>query len=145
MTEAQRRLRELRERQSRERQRMAELATAERLTDETRAELDKIETGTPDLERQLRAAQATADGEGDAETRAAPADTEQRERIELRSKASVTAYLTAALSGRQVDGAEAELRAAAGVGDGFLSNFGTCRPRPNTGPMPRPTRPARSG
>ena len=51
MTNAQKRLRELRERQSKERQRMAELGRAESLTDETRAELDTIETGTPDLGR----------------------------------------------------------------------------------------------
>ena len=63
MTEAMKRIRELRERQSKERQRMAELGLAESLTDETRAELDKIETGTPDLERQLRAAQTAADAE----------------------------------------------------------------------------------
>ena len=56
MTPSQKRLCELRERQSRERQRMAELAVADALTDETRAELDQLETGTPDLERQLRAA-----------------------------------------------------------------------------------------
>ena len=46
MTKAQQQLRELRERQSRERQRMAELSREENLTDETRADLDKIESGT---------------------------------------------------------------------------------------------------
>ena len=56
MTKTQGALRDLRERQSKERGRMAELAVAAELTDETRAELDTIETGTPDLERQLRAA-----------------------------------------------------------------------------------------
>ena len=52
MTLAQKKLKELRERQSRERQRMAELAVVDELTDETRSELDALETGTPDLERQ---------------------------------------------------------------------------------------------
>ena len=42
-------------------------------------------------------------------------DSETRERLELRSKASVTGYLRAALAGRRVDGAEAELQSAAGV------------------------------
>lgn len=42
-------------------------------------------------------------------------DAEVRERIELRNKASLTGYLRAALAGRQVSGAEAELQAAAGV------------------------------
>ena len=56
MTKTQLKLRELRERQSKERGKMAELAVADNLTDETRAELDTIETGTPDLDRQIRAA-----------------------------------------------------------------------------------------
>ena len=55
MTPSQKRLRELKDRQSRERQRMAELSLLDDLDTETRAELDTIETGTPDLERQLRA------------------------------------------------------------------------------------------
>lgn len=121
MTEAQRRLRELRDRQSRERQRMAELAREAELTDETRAELDKIESGTPDLERQLRAAAQAVEDEDRAaadkakDTPANQADPEMRERIELRGKASLGRYLAAAIRGRAVDGAEAELQQAAGV------------------------------
>ena len=120
MTEAQKRLRDLKARQSRERQRMAELATAESLTDETRAELDTIESGTPDLERQIRAATVAVEQE-DAEAKAAGEacdvgpDVETRERVELRSKAQLTRYFRAAFKGRLPDGAEAELQAAAGV------------------------------
>ena len=119
MTEAQRKLRELRDRQSKERQRMAELSREESLTDETRAELDKIEAGTPDLERQIRAATAALeDEERESEEKAkaenAP-DAEMRERLELRGKARLSAYFLAAAKGRMVDGAEAELQAAAGV------------------------------
>ena len=117
MTEAQKRLRELTERQSRERQRMAELSREETLSDETRSELDRIEAGTPDLERQLRAARAAVETEDQASRRETPAeaDAETRERLELRSRASVGRYLAAALRGRAPDGAEAELQAAAGV------------------------------
>ena len=117
MTAAQKRLRELRERQSKERGRMAELAVVDELKDEQRAELDTIEKGTPDLERQIRAATVAMDTESEAaETRTAyNPDAEQRERIELRSKASLSTFLRCALSGQQVSGAEAELRAAAGV------------------------------
>ena len=121
MTEAQRKLRELTERQSRERQRMSELALLDELDDETRSELDKLERGTADVERQLRAArQAVQDEERAAEESAAAdePDAEMRERLELREKASLTSYITAALSGRMVDGAEAELRSAAGISDG---------------------------
>ena len=117
MTEAQRRLHALIQRQSRERGRMAELVALDELTDETRSELDTIERGTPDLERQLRAARISIEEEErEAETRAAnEPNAEQRDRIELRGRASLTAYLRVALEGRQVDGAEAELRSAAGV------------------------------
>lgn len=117
MTPAQKRLRELRERQSKERGRMAELAVLDELNDDQRSELDTIERGTPDLERQIRAAVKVCEGEEtEQETRAAAEpDAERRERIELRQKASLCSYLRAALEGRQVDGAEAELRSAAGV------------------------------
>ena len=60
------------------------------LSDEQRSELDTIEKGTPDLERQIRAATVSVEEEEkEAEQQAA----EQRERIELRSKASLTNYL----------------------------------------------------
>ena len=117
MTSAQRRLRDLRDRHSRERGRMAELSLVDALSDEQRSELDNLEKSTPDLERQLRAATvALEDEEKETETRAATEpDTEQRERIELRSKAQLTNFLMSAARGRMVDGAEAELQAAAGV------------------------------
>ena len=118
MTKAQQRLKQLRERQSRERQKMAEIGLAETMTDEMRSELDTIENGTPDLERQIRAATVAVEqeeAEQKVETRATEPDTEMRERIELRSKASLTNYLLAAAQGRMVSGAEAELAAAAGV------------------------------
>ena len=118
MTAAQKRLRELRERQSKERGRMAELALVDTLDGEQREELDTIERGTPDLERQIRAATVAVESE-EAEQRTAAnenePDGEQRERLELRSKAMLTNYLLAAARGRMVDGAEAELSAAAGV------------------------------
>ncbi len=96
---------------------MAELAMVDELNDETRVELDALETGTPDLERQLRAAQAAVDSEQDGETTRTDGkgDAEARERLELRRKASLGNYLAAAARGRMVDGPEAELAAAAGV------------------------------
>ena len=115
MTTAQKRLRELRDRQSRERQRMVELSREESLTDETRAELDRIESGTPDLERQLRAATLAVETE-DASSKVGTrdgGDAEHRARIELRSKASLGRYLAAHLKGRLPDGAGGELAQAA--------------------------------
>ena len=121
MLNSQKRLRELRDRQSRERGRMSELALVDELTDEQRSEFDNLEKGTADLERQIRAAMvAVEDDEKEAETRALDEpDREMRERTELRSRASLTNFLTAAISGRQVSGAEAELQSAAGIGDGI--------------------------
>ena len=117
MTEAQKRLRDLRDRQSRERQHMVELSLVDGLSDKQRSELDAIERGTPDLERQIRAASVALEtDEREAETCAATApDAEQRERVELRSKAKLTNFLLNAARGRMVDGAEAELQSAAGV------------------------------
>ena len=118
MTPAQTKLRQLRERQSQERGRVAELAVADALTDETRAEMDTIETGTPDLERQLRAATSAVETE-ESEQRAAgdtPAgDTEDRERAELRGKVKLGGYVAAAIEQRGADGAEAEYNAAVGI------------------------------
>ena len=93
MTQNQRRLRELRDRQSHERQRMAELSRLESLDDETRAEYDKLESGTPDLERQLRAAERACQHDDKAAEQEAvetgPMSPELRERIELRSRCRV--------------------------------------------------------
>ena len=121
MTDAQKRLRELRSRQSKERGTMATLAIADALTDETRAALDEIERGTADLERLLRAAQIAVDDE-DAEQRAAgnaarapEGDAETRERADLRAKVSMTGYVSAAIEQRSADGAEAEFNAALGI------------------------------
>ena len=120
MTPAQKTLRDLRNRQSKERGRMAELGAAESLTDETRAELDGIENGTPDLERQIRAATVAVETE-ESEQRAAGAaagnpasDAEDRERAELRGKVKLGAYVAAAIEQRSADGAEAEFNAALG-------------------------------
>ena len=117
MIPTQKRLRDLRDQQSRERGRMAELSLIDELGDEHRSELDAIETSTPDLERQLRAAVIALEiEEKETETRAATEpDAEQRERIELRSKAMLTNYFLSAARGRMTDGAESELQAAAGI------------------------------
>ena len=97
---------------------MAELGMVDELTDETRAELDGIESGTPDLERQIRGATVAVETE-EAEQRAAGADAaapggdaEDRERLELRGKIVLGRFLGAALEKRAADGAEAEYMAA---------------------------------
>ena len=117
MSPSQQKLRSLRDRQSRERGKMAELGLADELSDETRAELDGIEAGTADLERQIRASQIAVDEEDRSsiiERGTAAPDPELRERVELRSRVAVGKYLQAALKGRAPDGAEGELQQAVG-------------------------------
>ena len=117
MTDTQKRLRDLLARQSRERQRMAELAGLDELTDETRAELDTLETGTPDLERQIRAARVAVEAEGEGETRTTgdDPDAETRELRQLRDKIQLSGYVAAAVEQRAADGAEAEYNATRGI------------------------------
>ena len=120
MTSTQKRLRDLRERQSKERGRMAELALLETLSDEHRAELDTIESGVPDLERQLaphdrrRGRRARAAGRrhrrGPARRRRGDARA-----AALREKVSLSAYVSAAIEQRAADGAAAEYNAALGL------------------------------
>ena len=144
MTAAQKRLRELRERQSKERGRMAELSLLEELTDEQRSELDQIERGTPDLERQTRAAVVAAeDEEKEAETRAATEpDAEQRERIELRSKASLSTFCAARFPASKYRVPRPSY-APPLVSPESRSNFGTCRNKRSSAPrQKRPAQPA---
>ena len=103
---------------SEQRSKLAELAALEELTDEQRGQLDTLSAAHQDTERQLRAAIAA---EGDDVRDADPeVDPEVRERMELRSKASVGAFLAAALSGRLPGGPEAEYGAALGVPAGHI-------------------------
>lgn len=110
----------IRLRLSQVRQRLNEISGLEgdTFTDEVRSEAASLQTEYADLETRHRAT-IVAEGEGETRANGEDPDAEARERLELRSRASLTGYLKAALSGRQVDGAEAELRDAAGVGDGI--------------------------
>ena len=104
-------LQKLRLRLSEVRQRLNAISGIEgdAFTDEIRAEAETLQTEYADLETRHRAAIVAEEGEAETRANAGP-DAEARERLELRSKASLTAYITAALAGRQVDGPEAELR-----------------------------------
>ena len=85
---------------------------------------------TPELRSEREALSQELDDLGDKEndalkledegvTRPAEPDAEMRERVELRSRASLTTFLLNAVKGRLASGAEAELQSAAGVGDGI--------------------------
>ena len=65
------------------------MALVDELTEEQHSDLDTIERGAPDLERQLRAAMIAVEQE-ESEQRQQTVehpDTEPRERVELRSRA----------------------------------------------------------
>ena len=95
------------------RAKLNELAGVEELTDEQRQESDGLTVEYRSVETKLRAAIV---GEASTETTGPTAqDAEHRERIELRGRATFGRYLSAALRGRQPDGAEAEYAAAVGV------------------------------
>lgn len=123
VTKAQAALRAAREAKSQNRQRLAEIglmAEAD-VTDEIRAEQDRLEAAVPDLERRERAAQVAVDNEeaeqraeGDA-ARQPEGDAEDRERAELRRKVKLAGYVAAAVEQRAAAGAEAEFNAALGI------------------------------
>ena len=102
------------------RQRLNEISGLEGddFTLEVRSEAESLQKEYRDLELRHRSAVIA---EGETETRALQTepDAEMRERLELRSRASLTNYLRSALAGRLPSGAEAELNAAAGIGDGI--------------------------
>ena len=101
---------------SEKRQKINALLGKEDRTAEETSELDSATKRMGDAEVEYRAAVTVEEAEAeDARKAAGDPDPEKRERIELRSKASLGAFFRAALTGRVVSGAEAELQAAAKV------------------------------
>ena len=90
-------------------------------TEEERAELTKLTDEIQGLEVEFRAAVAAEENvePGETEKVEATEDTETRERRELRSKARVSDFVTAVLTGRPVTGASGEYADAVGV-PGFM-------------------------
>ena len=135
--------------QSELRQRINELLDkgAESLTDEERTELTTKTTRAQATETELRAA-ITVEGDPhhrDHHVNVDGLDSEQRERIELRSKAKLSSFLVsaAAAGACRCNGAEAELQAAAGVAGhsdwscGILRSLPSSAQVPSTAPSPR--------
>ena len=88
--------------------------------------LATIQTEFRAVEKRRRIA---IEAEGEGETTATTPDSELRERIELRGKASLGRFVLSALKGRIVQGAEAELMDAAGIDDGIpLELWDTAQP-----------------
>ena len=114
MTPAQR----LQVEQSEKRQKINELLAADDIGDEQRTELGTLTGRMQEIEVELRAAIVAESAAEETRLQTEP-DSELRERRALREKASLLNFLQAALAGRRVDGAEAELQAAAEVRDGI--------------------------
>ncbi|MDE0458416.1 MAG: hypothetical protein OXI15_14070 [Chromatiales bacterium] len=103
--------------QSEKRERVNALLAKDELTGEERTELDTLTGRLQEIEGEYRAAVTVEQADLEAEQRAAGnvPDAEMRERIELRGRARLTNFITAALRGRLPEGAERELAEAAGV------------------------------
>ena len=129
--------------QSTKHQRARELLGKDEMSADERVELDTITKRAQEIEVEYRAALITEDA--DLEQRkgeAGEADAEQRERVELRSKASLGTFMKAALTGRVVSGAEAELQAAAGVDGIPMELWDVPRPEQRNGAEHRAITPA---
>lgn len=100
------------------RQKLNELAGADSLTDEQKAEAAKLTDEYNTLEVQYRAA-LTAEGDEEARRQSLEGsdDGDGAELRQLAGRARLGRYLAAAVSGRALDGAERELSEALGVGE----------------------------
>ena len=98
---------------SEQRARLNELSGVETLSDEQRTEIDSLSASYADTERQLRAAIA-AEPDPAVETHQTP-DGEDRERLALRSRATVGAYIASRLTGAALPSECAEYGAACGA------------------------------
>ena len=111
------------------RQRLNAIAGMDELSDDVRAESDKLTTEYASVETKRRAALVAEQGDK-VEVHATP-DAEDRERAALRNKATVAGYLMAAMAGRLPSGAEAAYSDACGVDPGTipLDIFESDRPK----------------
>ena len=88
---------------------------------DTDAELIELAAKKKSLLERRTAIQALVGAEEAAQVQAVDGpDAEHRARLELRSRATLTGYLRAAVQGRAVQGAERELAEAAGIDDGSI-------------------------
>ena len=101
-------------RQSETRQRINELAAVDEPTEAQELERKKLAATMGEIEREFRAALAEPDTSRDVSIETTELEPEERERRELRGKARLTGYVSAALTGQPVSGAEAAYADAEG-------------------------------
>ena len=95
------------------------IAALDTLTDEQTAEVATLTKEYGDVETRKRAAIIAEGGDNGGQT-IETADAETRERLEIRGRSRVGAFLLAALQGRQPGGAEAEYAAALNCPSGHI-------------------------
>ena len=103
---------------SEKRQRLNDLLSLDTMDAEQRAELDGLTRRMQEIEVETRAAIVLEPAEVETRQLNEP-DAEHRERLELRSRAQLSNYFTAAARGHLPSGPEAELQAAAKVNGGI--------------------------
>ena len=122
-------LQKLQVRQSEIREKLNTLLALETRSEEQDKELTTLTGEGQKIEPELRAALIAAPDEQTVVTKTTD-DPEARERLELRGRARFGRFLASAISGRAVDGVEAEYRAAVGAGNGIpLDLFEQDRPK----------------
>ena len=122
-------------RRSAVRERLAEIGklAGDAHTDEVKAEERALQDEYGSLELRHRSAIISEDQALDtAKGEAGDLDAEQRERIELRSKASLGVFIRAALTGKMVNGAEAELQTASGADGIPIELWDVPKPEPRS-------------
>ena len=108
-------LRRILTRQSETRERLNVLAGKDSRTDAEQTELTELRNKATEIETELREALAESETDATTETRETESiDAEERERRELRRRASLHPYINGAILGTAVEGAEAEYAAAMG-------------------------------
>ena len=122
---------ELRVSEIRERLSVINALPTEERTDVIKAERDKLIGTYAEAEKEYRSA-VIAEKDDPTIVTLSDLDAETRERIELRSKASIGRYLGATLHGTLLDGAEAELSAAFKVGGNMPLAMLAHEPKPLT-------------
>ena len=136
-------LQEIQIRLSECRQRLNELLGVETRTDEQTTEMETLTTEVSAKEPELRAAiAAEPDAERLAREAGGAVDAETRERLELRGRSTVGAFLAAALAGRLPGGAEAEYGASCGAKPGHIPFDLWEQDRPRPDPETRAVTPA---
>ena len=108
-------------RQSETREKINTLLGVEDRTAEQTTELETLTARMSELETEFRAALSAEPPDDSTSTSATlTGDPEDRERLELRSKARLTNYVSAAANGEAFDGAEAEYASAMGCRGGYM-------------------------